>query len=267
MEYAQKLLSTRQGTIGAGVAAAVLAAFVLLLYLNQYRSSVSGSSAPVTVLVAKSLIEKGTPGDFVGVKELFQTTEAAQADVKTGAITDPAALRGRVAVNDIYPGQQMTVADFSASRTDALGATLADTQRAISVPLDSAHGMIGQVEAGDRVDVFAAFNVVPTVGPAAGKVVPVVKVIMQNALILDAPSSGGSGVGSNTEKNVVLRTNRDQAAEIAWVADNGKIWVVLRPRAGAPATKPGIVTAESLLLGVKPVAVYGNARKLVRGQP
>jgi Flp pilus assembly protein CpaB len=265
MEYAQKLLSTRRGTTIAGVAAAVLAGFVLLLYLNQYRSSVNASGSEMTVLVAKSLIEKGTPGAVVGSKELFQTTEAPQTQLKEGAVTDPAALHGRVAVRDIFPGQQITIGDFSVSTTDALGTRIVDTQRAISVPLDSAHGMSGNVEAGDRVDVFAGFNVVPLVGAAAGKAVPVVKVLMQDALVLDAPTASG-GAGSGDESNVVLRTNRDQAAQIAWAVDNGKVWIVLRPRAGAPALKPGLVDAESVLLGVKPVTVYRHARKLLRGQ-
>ena len=63
MQLAQKLLSTRGGTVALGGVAALMAGFVLLLYLNQYRSSVNANSEPVTVLVAKTLIEKGMPGD------------------------------------------------------------------------------------------------------------------------------------------------------------------------------------------------------------
>ena len=200
MEYAQKLISTRRGTIVAGAAAAACAGFVLLLYMNQYRSSVNQAGADMTVLVAKNLIEKGMPGDVIGSKELFQTTEAPQAQLKEGAITDPAALHGRVAVRDIYPGQQITIADFSASVTDALGTRIADAERAISVPLDSAHGMIGHVEAGDRVDVLAGFNVVPLVGLAAGKSMPVIKVLMQNALVLEAPDGSSSAAGSRNDR-------------------------------------------------------------------
>jgi Flp pilus assembly protein CpaB len=266
MEYAQKLLQTRRGTTIAGAAAAVLAGLVLLLYLNQYRNSVNESGSEMTVLVAKSLIEKGTPGSVVGTKELFQTTEAPQAQLKDGAITDPATMRGRIAVRDIYPGQQITLSDFSASTTDALGTRIVDTQRAISVPLDSAHGMVDNVEAGDHVDVFVGFNVVPLVGPAAGKAVPVIKVLLQDALVLESPKKHDSGTGSGDESNVVLRASRDQAAQIAWAVDNGKVWIVLRPRAGAAAQKPAIVNAESVLLGIKPVTVYRNARKLLRGQ-
>jgi Flp pilus assembly protein CpaB len=264
VQVMQKMLSTRGGTVALGGIAALMAAFVLLLYLNSYRSSVSADSEPVTVLVARTLIEKGMPGDIVGVKGLFDRDEAPKGQVRDGAITDPSTLRGRVAVDDIYPGQQLTVADFAAT-TSAIGAKLVGKNRAIAVPLDSAHGMVGQVEAGDRVDVLAGFNVLA--GGIGGQGRPVTKVIMQNALVLDAPGGAGAGLGTaNQSANIVLRVNRDQAAQIAWAVDNGKVWVLLRPRAGAPVTKPGIVTAESLLVGIPPVAVYGKARRLVGGR-
>jgi Flp pilus assembly protein CpaB len=264
MQLVQKMLSTRGGTVALGGVAALLAAFVLLLYLNQYRSSVTADSEPVTVLVARTLIEKGVPGDVVGLRKLFQPDEAPRSQVKDGAITDPSTLRGRVAVEDIYPGQQLTVADF-AGTTDAIGAKLAGKHRAIAVPVDSARGMVGRVEPGDRVDVLAGFNVLGNTAGGQGR--PVVKVMMQNALVLEAPAQTAAGIAAaNQTANVVLRVNRDQATEIAWAVDNGKVWLVLRPRAGSPATRPGIATAESVLTGVKPITVYGNVRKLLRGR-
>jgi Flp pilus assembly protein CpaB len=264
MQLVQKMLSTRGGTVALGGVAALMAAFVLLLYLNQYRSSVTADSEPVTVLVARTLIEKGMPGDVVGLRKLFQPDEAPKSQVKDGAITDPSTLRGRIAVEDIYPGQQLTVADF-AGTTDAIGAKLAGRHRAIAVPVDAARGMVGRVEPGDRVDVLAGFNVLGSTAGGQGR--PVVKVMMQNALVLDAPAQTAAGIGAaNQTANIVLRVNRDQATEIAWAVDNGKVWLVLRPRAGAPATKPGVATAESVLTGVRPITVYSNVRKLVGGR-
>src|SRR4029078_13634965 len=98
--------------------------------------SVNSASQPVTVLVARGLIEKGTPGAVVGTQDLFQNTTAPRDEVKEGAISDPASLRGRVAVADVYPGQQLTVADFSA-QADALRNTLPAAARAITLPGDT----------------------------------------------------------------------------------------------------------------------------------
>jgi pilus assembly protein CpaB len=260
MEVVQRMLSTRGGTVAIGGFAAVTAAVMLLLYLNQYRDSVNSSGEPITVLVAKSLIEKGTPGDIVGLKGLFQTAEVPKNQLKEGAVTDPATLRGTVATADVYPGGQLTTGDFAASARGALGTKIADDQRAISVPVDAAHGMMGRIQAGDLVDVYASFNV----DRGDGRSHPVLKVLAQNVLVLEAPSKNGTGVsaGSNTV-NVVLRTDFQDAPQIAFTADNGKLWLVLRPRAGARVQKPGLATADSVLFGVKPVTVFARVRTYV----
>jgi Flp pilus assembly protein CpaB len=66
--------------------------------------------------------------------------------------------------------------------------------------------------------------------------------------------SGGGGLGSRSA-NVSLRVNDVQAAKLAFASDNGKIWLSLRPSAGAKPSRPGLVTVETLLLGVPPVTV------------
>ena len=251
MQMVQKMLATRGGTVAVGGFAAAFGALLLLLYLAQYRNSVDESGTPITVLVAKSLIEKGTPGDIVGLKGLFQTTDAPRDQLQDGAITDPSALRGRLATSDVYPGEQLTTGDFSASASGALGAQIAGNQRAIAVPIDTAHGMVGQLRTGDRIDVLAGFNVSSGGGGFTAR--PVMKVLTQNVLVLEAPKRAATGVASNTAQ-VVLRTTYREAAEIAWAVDNGKIWVVLRPRSGAPVKRAQLITPEALL-GVRPVAV------------
>ena len=108
-----KVSQSRGWTLILGIAAAVLAAILLVAYLVQYRSSVNDSTAPTPVLVAKNLIPKGTSGTVIAEKQLFQAATLSKDDLKVGAISDPAYLNGRVAVADIFPGQQITTADLS----------------------------------------------------------------------------------------------------------------------------------------------------------
>src|SRR5947208_1022877 len=98
------MFTTRRGSLLVGAAAAVLAGIILLAYLHSYRNSVNSSSSAVSVLVAKNLIQKGTPGDIIGTSDQFQVASVPKKQLQTGALTDPAALSGRVAVTDIYPG-------------------------------------------------------------------------------------------------------------------------------------------------------------------
>jgi Flp pilus assembly protein CpaB len=258
----QKLLATRGGTAAVAGGAALLAFLIFLVYLNRYRSSVDDSSEPVSVLIAKSLIPKGMSGDLIGSQDLFQPTTAPKSQVKDGAVTDPATLKGRVTTDDIYPGQQLTTADFSTTTTDAVATKITGNQRAISIPLDQAHGLLGHVRAGDHVDILGGFNVVrvdrngmPVQNGGAAR--PVLKLLMEDILVLNVPATQGSGLGGGAtrEANVVLRLTDQQAAELAFAADNGKVWFALRPQSGAKRAAPAFVTAETLLLGVKPITV------------
>src|SRR5262245_34475831 len=160
MEHAQRLISTRKGSLYIAAGAAVLAGILILAYLNQYRDNVKAGTTPVTVLVAKQTIPKGTPGSVVASKALFTAATIRESQLREGALSDPASLSGRVATREIYEGAQLTAEDFSASASSG-ASTLTDRQRVVSIPLDSAHGLIGTIEAGNRVDVYAGFNVVP----------------------------------------------------------------------------------------------------------
>jgi Flp pilus assembly protein CpaB len=240
VEIAQNLFTTRRGSFLLGGIAAVLAAIVLVVYLNSYRNSVNSSGAPATVLVARSLIQKGTPGDFIGTNHGFQIASVPKKELQSGALTDPAALAGRVALNDIYPGQQLTAAGFAYAAPGSLQTKLVGADRAITLTIDAAHGMIGQIAAGDHVDVLIGFNV-----QGAGGTQPVIKLLMADVLVLKAPVVGGSGL-------VTLRAPEHRAAQLAFAADNGRLWLVLRPASGARTVNPGLVNAQSLL-NSKPV--------------
>jgi Flp pilus assembly protein CpaB len=255
-----RLLSTRGGTVALGISAAALAGVLLLVYASHYRASVSDANEPVTVLIAKQLIEKGTSADVIARGHLLEATTLPQKELRSGAVSDLSAMSGRVTVDTVYPGQQVTVADFAATPSDSLATQLTAAQRAIAIPLDSSHGLIGNVRTGDHVDVLAGFDVQPvtragTPVNTSGQARPVLRVIMRNLLVLSAPQAAKNALGSTANQNVVLRTTSQQAADLAFASDNGKLWLVLRPRTGAAPTQETLVTPETLLLGVSPVLV------------
>jgi Flp pilus assembly protein CpaB len=236
-----KLLTTRRGTITLGIVAAVLAAIALLVYLNNYRNSVNNGNQTVSVLVAKSLIQKGTPGNVVGTTGLYELANLPKKQVKTGAFVDPATLTGRVAAHPIYPGQQITSADFVAANAAALTQNLASDQRALVIPLDSPAEVGGQIAAGDHVDVWVAFNA----QGANGITRPLVREVLQDVYVM------GTSAG-----NVTLRATPQIAGELIYASQNAKIWLALRPAVGSKTTKPPEVTANDLL-GLPSIRVGG----------
>jgi len=254
MEAVQRLISTKWGTLIAAAGAALAAGVILLVYLNHYRQEVKAQGTPVTVLVARESIPKGTSGSVIASKGLYTATTIREGQLKEGAISDPATLTGKVASQEIYEGSQLTLSALSASG-DSLAGTLTDRERIVTVPLDSAHGLVNELETGNRVDVYAGFNVVPLARNGAplagGQARPMLRLIVPNVPVVKiGPKKSGSGAS-----DVSLRVDDVKAAQIAFSSDNGKLWLALRPSAGAKAVKPGIVTVETLLLGVPPIKV------------
>src|ERR671924_2296938 len=189
MEFAQKLISTRTGTIAVAGGAAVLAGIFILVYINSYRHSVKAQGAPVTVLVAKRLIPKGTTGAAVATGGFFTRATIRESQLRNGAFSDVASLRDRVAARDVLAGQQLTSADFTTG-AGSIASTLSGAQRVIDIPLDSAHGLIGHVQTGDRVDVIVGFNVQSASG---GTGYAVTKLLAQNVPVADVGNGGARG--------------------------------------------------------------------------
>jgi Flp pilus assembly protein CpaB len=255
----RKLLSTREGTLAFATLAGLLAIGLLLAFMGAYKNSVDEGAQPVTVLVARDSLPKGVSGDLIAEKGMFQATGFKRDQVKEGAVTDPASLRGQVATHNLVKGQQLTVGDFSRPTNPVLS-RLANDQRAVTIPVDSAHGMAGQIQTGDHVDVFAGFQVQPLGSGARAR--PILRVLLQDVEVLQAPPTpkeGGLGNQSQTQ-NVVLRVSDKDAPQVAFSSDNGKLWISLRPPAGAKQDPPSIVTLERLLLGLDPVQVGAGKR-------
>ena len=252
----RQVLSTRRGMLGLAAVVAMLGAGAILVFLQQYRDSVNDETRPVTVLVAKGLIGKGTAGDVVATDVLFQASEIPESEAKDGALTDPGSLRGRIATKDVFPGEQITTGSFAVG-TGSVKSKLTDKDRAIAVPVDAARGLGGNVRPGDRVDVLAAL----VVQSSAGQPRPIVRPLVQDALVLDAPSKTEAGARSSDREEVTLRVSDRQALAVAFAAENGKVYLVLRPPSHAGQSPPSLgATAESLVAGLRPLTLESRGR-------
>jgi len=250
MEYAQRLISTRRGAILVAALAAILAGILIVAYVQRYRNSVNSEGAPVTVLVAKQAIAKGTSGTLIATTGLYSATTIRQSQLLNGAFSDASSLRDKVATRDIYQGSQLKATDFAPAAT-SVAASLTKHQRIIAVPFDGTHGDVQNIQAGDHVDIYALFNLVTVdargIPTGTGAAHTVLRMIMSNVPVESL--KGG---------NINFKVSDVQATKLAFASDSGKLWLALRPAAGAETAKPSLVTVETLMLGVKPQLVYSS---------
>lgn len=225
----RRLTGSRGWTLALGIGAAILAGVLLVVWLVQYKSSVDASKADTPVLVAKNLIPKGTSGTVIAETALYQAATVARDDVQTGAIADPAYMNGRVAVVDIFPGQQIKTTDLSSGQSNALPTKLSGIQRGVAIAVSGNKGLVGYVADGDRVDIY--YETGTEGGTTLG-------LLADNVLVLTAPVNGGPAV---------LRAPATLAQTIALASDTGTLWFLARPAGNAKKTPKRAVTTQELL--------------------
>lgn len=251
------LATSRRATLIMAAVVAGVAGLVLILFVTNYRESVAADGEPARVLVASDLIPQGSSGEVLASERLFRTATIRADQLNEGAITDPGALRNSVARTDILPGQQLVATDFrpGASAQSRLGGDF----RALALPVDGIHGLKGTVRNGDRVDVYGSFFSSESAGAAPGNTQPVVRRLLRDVLVL---KTAEADKGDDVEKveSVTLRVPAERATHLAFTADNGRIWLSLRPGAGAKDPEAPIVTVATVLRADDRAAEVGDAR-------
>lgn len=236
-----RLFRNRSGAIIAGLIAAGLAVVLLVVYLRSYRSSVDSGRRPETVLIAQKLIPRGTSGTLIARQGLYLRTTVQKDELKLNAIQDPAVLNDRVAATDIFPGQQLTQDDFTTESPNSVPYQITGRQRAIAVPVDAVHGLIGQVTAGSWVDVYVSVASGAQTGAGGGGTL--VTLLAPQVYVLVAPAADSA--------SAVLRVNTNDVSKFAYAADFEHLYLVLRPQVGATRTPKTTATLATLLAGVK----------------
>jgi Flp pilus assembly protein CpaB len=246
------LPATRTGAVALALACVAAAAIILMVALGNYRKSLNTANQQDTVLVATALIQKGTRSSEIIAQRLFRPTPILARNLTPGALTDAAALEGKYAMQNILPGQQLTGADF-ASSGGGLAAQLTPSQRAVSVSVDTSHGLTDVLQSGDHVDVYGSYTVT-----IKGDSQPhqIVKLLTRDALVLKAPGNSAAGGGGNSgsgSTDAILAVNSDDTGNLAYTADNGKVWLVLVP-ANASQAKDYLTTIDTILLDTHAIA-------------
>ncbi|MFL5830281.1 MAG: RcpC/CpaB family pilus assembly protein [Solirubrobacteraceae bacterium] len=229
------MLSSRQGALALALLCALAAGAILIFALGRYKKSVNTTPKQATVLVATGLIQKGESGSTIAAEQLYKPMPVLESQLPATSISDASVLHGKYANADILPGQQLAYGQFNASPGPV--GQLAQSQRGITLSVDPQHGLGGVVAAGDHVDVYGAY--VTKAGTQF------VTLVVPDALVVKAP-----GTGNDAGTTTLLNVNMKYAPQLAYTAEWGKVWFVLR---GSNATNPPkeIIGADTILAGVK----------------
>jgi Flp pilus assembly protein CpaB len=207
---AGQLLSSRRGALTVAAVSALLAGLLLYMFVQHYRTSpVAAAPTQAVVFVASQYIPAGTPESLVASENLLKRVEVPSTQAVAGAIPDPSTIAGEYSSTAIAAGQQISIADFTHS-VGTVGSYLSGKYRAVALPFDAAHGLTAYLQPGNTVDIMDDESDKTMV------------VVAQNVPVL-----------ANANGEVVLKVRDSVAMTLAGASDNSKLWLTLRPPAGA----------------------------------
>src|SRR3712207_219085 len=143
-------MTYRLRNIAIAIVLALVAGFMTIFYVTNYKREVRSAESNVTVYVAAKDIPAGTSGAEIASDGMLVEQDVAKRNVTPGAISSPNQIADRVSSAPIYVGEQITTRRFTTEEARGIRAELAGTTRAIQVAGTEHQLLAGTLEDGDR---------------------------------------------------------------------------------------------------------------------
>ncbi|MDQ1629801.1 MAG: pilus assembly protein CpaB [Actinomycetota bacterium] len=210
------------------VAALVVAAVgtsLVFLYVNGVNDRALADQRPVNVLVATKIIAAGTTAEEAERSASLDLKPVSRGSAAPGALGDIEAIRTKVAVSTIYPGEQILQQKFSDSaQTSPL--VIPQGKLAVSVSLNDPNRVANFVTPGSDVAVFMTIGDTGAGGLRRTKVLlPKVRVIANGDRTLTSPAPAP---GTASQSPVfTLAVNQADAQRLILASQLGQLYFAL----------------------------------------
>ncbi|WP_256837559.1 Flp pilus assembly protein CpaB [Ornithinimicrobium faecis] len=184
-----------------------VAAVLVIQYANRADARALGDLETVPVIVVTAPISEGASASEL--EESTQIEQVPQAYLVDGAVDDLADIEGLVATSSLNVGEQISVARFATPGEVRAASAVALPEEAqdlhqVTVPLDKARALGGDIAVGDTVGVFMSYDVSAT--PEGYSISPD-GTIQRAPKTADEGDSGGAG-GDATFQTTTLTLHK-----------------------------------------------------------
>jgi pilus assembly protein CpaB len=142
----------------AAIVIAAIAAVAIYSYLNNVQNRAYNDAKLVSVFRVEKDIVKGLPGEQAIDGAYVKKSTIPQKYRPTTALTDINTIRGKVALGDLSAGQVVVDGMFVEPRRAqvSFAQRIPANQVAITISVDSVHGVSGLIVPGDQVNILAS---------------------------------------------------------------------------------------------------------------
>ena len=238
---------------------AALGTTLVFVYANGANDRALADQKPVKVLFAKSMIAPGTSASDASKAGAFELKEIASNSTAPGALSDITPIADKVALSQIFPGEQIIAAKFG-DRGSVSALPIPAGKVGVSVQLADPARVAGFVQPGSNVAVFVTMtpdkgNASTQNGAQAGQnftrvLLPKAEVVAVGpTTFINATSTNQSTGQSNTEQvpKAILTLALDQVEtqKLIYASQNGELYFALLTN-DSKVTPGGPTTADNL---------------------
>jgi Flp pilus assembly protein CpaB len=199
----------------AAVVLAGAAAYLSYEYAHKADTRAEKNVQTLNVLVAKGDISKGTTAAQALDSGLISTKAVARGVLPPTVVQNATDLSNKVAVSSIAKGQFIVGESFVLpQQVSGFSATVPKGLQAISISVDSTHGVAGFVQPGDMVNVLWSGPIADQQGGSPGDparvsafLIPSVKVMAVGATTANTAPSSNTNVGLTTSGQAAGASN------------------------------------------------------------
>lgn len=243
-------MSRRPVILTIAFAIAALGTALVILYVQGIDARATAGQQMVEVLTASDTIEPGESVAEAQAAGKFEKTTVVRDDLVEGALASTASVADEVAIDTIYPGEQVLGQHFG-NQGDIGTLTIPDDQLAISVELTDPARVAGFVVPGSQVAVFVSGD--PEVFRPDGttlKLPPYTRLILPKVEVIgvgatSVSSRTTSSKGTETTEQIprtilTIAVSQEQAEKVLYAARNGELSFALRTDKSKVVEKRGV---------------------------
>jgi Flp pilus assembly protein CpaB len=238
-------MRSRGLVVAIAVVLAVAAAAAVILYTQGVKDDALGGGG-ATVLVATRDIPPNTQLQPLIDQGVFQQVTISEDALVLGAITSIEELTGAATTQQIFANEQIPVSRLSTAEVPIDRIGISEGHVALSVEIDAPQGGLGNIVAGDNVQVFATYQSVSVIKgtlkqyvnsaatttaplkqlpPLTLTLIPTVRVLK----IQNPPVDVETGRSDSSRIQVTLDLLPEDAQNLVFAQENARIWLGLLP--------------------------------------
>jgi pilus assembly protein CpaB len=238
-------MDRRKALLAVAAVIAALGTLLVFLYVRGADNRADERYGAVQVLRVVKQIPQGETVEAAQAAGKIETSTVSQKDLLPDALTGTEPIAGKVAITNIYPGEQLISSKFGATGV-ATGLTIPKGKIAISVNLSDPSRVAGFVNPGDKVAIF--MNGSGGGGTFSRLLLPNVQVIGAGTTTMVSTTTTDTTGAQTTDQLpktlLTLAVSQSEAERVMFASGNGDLALGLMNKDSQVAVSKGTTEAN-----------------------